>query len=60
MVPPAAVQRGPRGTYVYVVGADDTAARRDVTVGHEDEQAAIVTDGREAGRARGDRRRRRG
>ena len=28
VVPPAAVQRGPSGTYVYVVNADNTAARR--------------------------------
>jgi multidrug efflux system membrane fusion protein len=44
-VPDAAVQRGPRGSYLYVIGADDTVTRRDVTVGHEDAQAAIITDG---------------
>ncbi len=35
-VPPAAVQRGPRGSYLYVIGADDKALRRDITVGYED------------------------
>ena len=44
-VPDAAVQRGPRGSYLYVIGADATVARRDVTVGHEDAQAAIITAG---------------
>jgi multidrug efflux system membrane fusion protein len=45
VVPPAAVQRGPRGAYVYVVDADNSVTRRDVKVGHEDEQASIITDG---------------
>jgi len=45
VVPPAAVQRGPRGPYVYVVDANLTATRRPITVGHEDMTASIVTDG---------------
>ena len=45
VVPPAAVQRGPRSAYVYVVNADDTATRRNVTVGHEDAAASIITEG---------------
>ncbi len=45
VVPPAAVQRGPRGTYVYVVNADGSTTRRDVKVGHEDAQESIVADG---------------
>jgi multidrug efflux system membrane fusion protein len=44
-VPPAAVQRGPRGTYVYMIDADATAHRRDVTVSHEDQEVSIVTGG---------------
>ncbi len=48
-VPDAAVQRGPRGSYLYVIGADDTVTRREVTVGHEDAQAAIITDGLKEG-----------
>jgi len=43
VLPPAAVQRGPRSAYVYVLNADDTASRRNVTVGHEDAQASIIT-----------------
>ncbi|HSU06162.1 MAG TPA: efflux RND transporter periplasmic adaptor subunit [Acetobacteraceae bacterium] len=49
VIPPAAVQQGPNGTYVYVVNADDTATRRDVTVSHEDEQVAIITNGVKSG-----------
>jgi multidrug efflux system membrane fusion protein len=45
VVPPAAVQRGPRSTYVYVVNADGSTTRRDVKVGHEDAQASIIADG---------------
>ena len=44
-IPPVAVQRGPSGTYVYVVNADNTVTRRMVTLGHRDIAAAIVTDG---------------
>ena len=45
IVPPAAVQRGPRSTYVYAVNADGTAARHSVTVGHEDAEASIISEG---------------
>jgi multidrug efflux system membrane fusion protein len=45
VVPPVAVQRGPAGTYVYVVGDDQTATRRMVAVDHEDLAAAIVSSG---------------
>lgn len=48
-VPDAAVQRGPRGSYLYVIGDGDTVTRRDVTVGHEDAQTAIVTEGLKEG-----------
>ncbi len=48
-VPPVAVQRGPQGPYVYVVANDDTAARRLVKVGHEDQSASIVEDGLKPG-----------
>ncbi len=49
VVPPAAVQRGPRSTYVYVVNPDNSVTRRNVKVGHEDMQASIITDGVKAG-----------
>jgi multidrug efflux system membrane fusion protein len=49
VVPPAAIQRGPRGPYVFIINPDDTARRQLVTVGYEDEQASIVTEGVKAG-----------
>jgi multidrug efflux system membrane fusion protein len=49
VLPPAAVQRGPRSTYVYVVNADDSTTRRNVKVGHEDAQASIITEGVKTG-----------
>src|SRR5262249_14103640 len=45
VVPPAAVQRGPKSSYVFVVGDDGSTKRHDVKVGHEDAQASIITDG---------------
>jgi membrane fusion protein, multidrug efflux system len=48
VVPPAAVQRGPSGPYVFVIDGGK-AKRQTVTVGHEDEQASIVTAGLRAG-----------
>jgi multidrug efflux system membrane fusion protein len=48
VVPTGAVQRGPRGTFVYVVKDDSTAAMRPVTIGHQDEVQAVVTQGVEA------------
>jgi multidrug efflux system membrane fusion protein len=44
VVPPVAVQRGPRGPYVFVVG-DGTVSRRAVTVGHEDLTVAVIAEG---------------
>ena len=49
VVPSAAVQRGPRGAYVYVINQENTASRRNVTVGHEDAQGSIITEGVQAG-----------
>ena len=48
-VPQEAVQRGPNGAYVYVIGADDKAARRVVTVGHEDAQGSVIESGLQTG-----------
>lgn len=48
-VPPVAIQRGPRGAFVFVVGEDAKAERRPVTVGHEDLTVAIVAEGLRAG-----------
>jgi len=48
-IPPVAVQRGPQGNYVYVAKADNTAERRPVQIGHQDDSVAIVTSGLVAG-----------
>lgn len=45
VVPPVAVQRGPRGAFVFVINDDMTASRRPVTVGHEDLVAAVIAEG---------------
>jgi multidrug efflux system membrane fusion protein len=47
VVPTAAVQRGPDGTYVYVIKDDDTVAMRPVKVGQQDDQQAVIDDGLE-------------
>ena len=44
-VPTAAVQRGPNGTFVYVVGADSTVAVRPVTVAQQDDTRAVIATG---------------
>jgi multidrug efflux system membrane fusion protein len=48
-VPPAAIQRGPDGSFVYVVAAESKARRRTVTVGHEDANVSVVTAGLQPG-----------
>jgi multidrug efflux system membrane fusion protein len=45
VVPPAAVQRGPRGGYVYVLRDDNTVKLTDVTVGRQDEKTAVIDSG---------------
>jgi multidrug efflux system membrane fusion protein len=49
VVPSAAVQRGSKGTYVYVVGADGTASAQLVTVGLSEGELTQVTHGIEPG-----------
>ena len=46
-IPDRAVQRGPNGLFVYVVGADNRATTRPVTLSHEDADAdiAVVANG---------------
>ena len=44
-VPPAAVQRGPRGMFAYVKNADNTVSRRPVTAGYEDQGVSVITAG---------------
>ena len=45
VVPQAAVQRGPRGNFVYVIDADSLAHRTNVTIGYEDDLGSIITSG---------------
>lgn len=47
VVPTGAVQRGPKGTFVFVVKDDDTVAMKPVTVGQQDEVQAVITGGLE-------------
>jgi multidrug efflux system membrane fusion protein len=49
VVPPSAIQRGPRGGYVFVIGDDETAKRQAVTVGYEDDQGSVITSGLKGG-----------
>jgi membrane fusion protein, multidrug efflux system len=49
VVPASAIQRGPRGPYVFVIGDDTTAKRQPVTVGYEDEQGSVVATGLKGG-----------
>ena len=49
VVPAVAVQRGPQGAYLYVVGDDKTAKRRAVRIGHEDPAGSIVLAGLQSG-----------
>jgi multidrug efflux system membrane fusion protein len=47
VVPTAAVQRGPAGTFVYVA-QNDTAAMRPVTVSKQDETQSVIASGLQA------------
>jgi multidrug efflux system membrane fusion protein len=49
VVPTAAVQRGPNGTFTYIVEGGDTAAVRPVTVAQQDDVQAVIASGVEAG-----------
>ena len=47
-MPTAAVQRGPNGTFVYVV-QNDAVAVRAVTVTQQDEKQTVISAGLQAG-----------
>jgi multidrug efflux system membrane fusion protein len=49
VVPTAAVQRGPSGTFVYVVKDDNTASVRRVTVAQQDDREAVIGRGLQVG-----------
>lgn len=44
-VPPAVIQHGPDGLYVFVVKPDSTVAQQPVQTGYQDSQVAVVTTG---------------
>jgi multidrug efflux system membrane fusion protein len=45
-IPDRAVQRGPNGLFVYVVGGDNHAAARPVTLAHENSAADVAIVGK--------------
>lgn len=45
VVPTSAVQRGPDGTFVYIIGADNKASVRAVSVGQQNETLAVIAKG---------------
>jgi multidrug efflux system membrane fusion protein len=47
VIPTGAVQRGPNGTFVYVVKDDDTATMRPIVVQKQDETQTVVKNGLE-------------
>ena len=49
VAPSAAIQRGPNGPFVFVIGDDGAAILRPVTTGHQDEKQAVITAGLKAG-----------
>lgn len=49
VVPASAVQNGPQGQYVYVVGSNGTAALRSVRVARSDGSQVVVAEGLRAG-----------
>ncbi len=49
VAPTESVQRGPDGTYVYVVGADNTVELRHIKISRQDEKHAVIAEGLTAG-----------
>ena len=49
VVPATAVQRGPNGTFVYVIGADSTVAPRQVEVASTAAETSVIARGLEEG-----------
>jgi multidrug efflux system membrane fusion protein len=49
VAPSPAVQRGPNGAFVYVLGDDGRAHLKSVTTGRQDENIVVVTSGLEPG-----------
>lgn len=49
VAPTEAVQRGPDGTYVYVVGTGNVAEMRQVKISRQDDKFAVIAEGLTAG-----------
>jgi multidrug efflux system membrane fusion protein len=49
VVPTAAIQRGPNGTFVYVIKNEGTVTVRGVELAQQDDVQSVVTDGLQAG-----------
>ena len=49
VAPSPAIQRGPNGAFVYVLGDDGRAHMRSVTTGRQDENQVVVASGLEPG-----------
>jgi multidrug efflux system membrane fusion protein len=49
VVPSSVVQRGPQGTYAYVIKPDKTVEMRPIKVGQTDANLALIEDGLKAG-----------
>jgi|SRR5690242_15158740 len=49
VVPTAAVQRGPNGTFVFLAQSNDTVSVRQVTVSQQDDTQAVITAGLQSG-----------
>jgi multidrug efflux system membrane fusion protein len=49
VIPTPAVQRGPNGTFAYVVGAEDRVSLRPIAVAHQTEMEAVIARGIGAG-----------
>ncbi|CAN5271926.1 efflux RND transporter periplasmic adaptor subunit [soil metagenome] len=45
VVPTAAIQRGPAGTFVYVIGADNVVTAKTVAVTQQNETIAVIASG---------------
>jgi multidrug efflux system membrane fusion protein len=49
VVPTSAVQRGPTGTFVFIVGEDSTVSIRRVAISRQDDVRTVIADGLTAG-----------
>jgi multidrug efflux system membrane fusion protein len=50
VVPTSAVQRGPNGTFVYVLNDEQSVSMRPVTVTQQDDVSAVILSGLEQGK----------